>query len=163
VEVLEGDKGYVEAWERFYEDYRPNFHFTEFIVGGHSPTVTGHLPYGGRPDFIGELSFEGSEGMFLCDYKTGKEYTDSVALQTIGYVAADFIDFDVEGNITGRSPLPGLKGVRAIYLHEDGTYKVVDPFEKITEHAAWKAFSACNTLYTTMKQINEVLGKEENV
>ena len=161
VEVVPSDRGYVDAWSRFYDEYQPTFHYSENIIGGHS-SYGRSLPYGGRFDLIAELHGPGADGLFLGDYKTGGEYLESVALQSIGYMRGELIQYDAKGSITGFNPLPELDGARVIYLREDGTVAVKDPFEKIDEGDAWRAFSACNTLYATMKTINESLGKEDH-
>lgn len=157
--------GYVNAWFRFYEDHQPIFHYTESIVGGYtmgadSPEVYFAFMYGGRFDMICELRGR-DQGLFLCDYKTGSEWTDTLALQMSGYMHAQLIEFDERGSIRGLEDLPDLNGARGIYLHADGTYAIRDPFEKIDEDDAWRAFSACNTAYATMKRINDALGKDD--
>lgn len=170
VEVQPSDKGFVDAWSRFYDEYKPRFHYAENIVGGRTTSegseyqrfAPNELPYGGRFDFIAELHGPGADGLYLGDYKSGGEYLDSVALQTVGYMRAELIEYDAKGSISGFNPLPELDGARVIYLREDGTCGVKDPFEKIDESDAWRAFSACNTLYATMKSINASLGKESD-
>jgi hypothetical protein len=158
VDVRGDDIGFVTAWQRFYEEYQPTFHFIECIVGGHAEGS----PYGGRFDFIAELHGPDADGLYLNDYKTGKEYADTNALQAIGYKKAEFIHYDALGSISGLTPLPVLQGCRTIYLHEDGTIAAKDPFERIDEDDAWRAFSACNTLYATMNIINDAVGKDSD-
>lgn len=152
--------GYVHAWQRFVKDYRVTPHYSECVVGGRTGHATGPYGYGGRFDLLAGLDGPGASGFILTDYKTGSERDLENALQAVGYKRAQFITFDERGSITGLAPLPEIDGCRTVYLHEDGTLAVKDPFAKIDEGDAWRAFSACNTLYATLKAINASLGKD---
>lgn len=162
--------GYLHAWQRFVKEYKLTPHYSECVVGGETPTPDIEFPrlsswtygYGGRFDILGALDGPGASGLMLTDYKTGSERELENALQAIGYKRASLIAFDEKGSITGLNPLPEVDGCRTVYLHEDGSIAVKDPFAKIDEEDAWRAFSACNTLYATMKGINDALGKGQD-
>lgn len=150
VVVSDEDAGFVSAWERFYDEHQPAFHFVEEIVGNEDG------PYGGRFDFIAHL--RGSDrGLFLCDYKTGGHYPEPVALQAVGYKRAKRVTFDEAGNISGLVALPKLDGCRTVYLRNDGTYALRDPFELVDEDVAWRAFSSCVSLYATLSDLRKGL------
>ena len=169
VEVAADEVPYVDALEAFHRQYKPVFHLTECVVLHRS------LRYGGRFDTIATLyewkcvvgdGYEGSEwawiklGTYLIDYKTGGEYEDSVAMQTIGYMDCELPVY-VDGALAGFKELPHLDGARIIYLREDGTFSIKDPFEKIPQDIAREAFRSCLNLFKATKTIASLLGNEE--
>ena len=113
--------------------------------------------YGGRFDGIVGLKIDGVWGTYLIDYKTGGEYTYEVATQAAGYWGARLGSYDASGTLTGFTDLPDLDGARTIYLREDGTFGVSDPFAKITREDAWQAFIAARELYRINSKINASL------
>jgi hypothetical protein len=167
VNVRDDESRYVDALETFHKDFKPVFHLTECVV------LNDTLGYGGRFDTIatfykwdgtGRLRNGGGwvkEGTYLVDYKTGGEYEDSVAMQTIGYMRCGLPTYDELGRLQSLEPLPELDGARIVYLNGDGTYKIVDPFAKISEELAWDAFVACLRLWKANKEIQQLLKAED--
>lgn len=165
VEVAEGESKYVDALEQFHRDFKPVFHLTECVV------LNAELGYGGRFDTIATFyrwmklspltDFEWvKDGTYLVDYKTGGEYMDSVAMQAIGYMKCQLPRY-INESLAGFEDLPPLDGARIVYLKDDGTYSVVDPFATITEELAWDAFTACLRLWKANKEIQQLLKAEE--
>jgi hypothetical protein len=151
VDVRAEDSGFVDALEAFHRDYKPKFLLAEAVVL--NPV---HI-YGGRFDAIVHTI----EGTFLIDYKTGGHYEAALAMQQVAYMMAGEATFTSEGTLMGTSrPLMDvwkLDGARGIYLHEDGTYEVVDPFKNISQELAWEGFLACLKLYNTVKEMDRVM------
>lgn len=170
VDVAHEDSLYVDALEKFHRECRPLFHLTECVV------LNKDLGYGGRFDTITTLyewqsldgdSFEGTDwgwvalGTYLLDYKTGGEYEDSVAMQTIGYMDCKLPVYK-NGTLVDFLDLPELDGARIVYLKDDGTYILKDPFANIPQELAREAFQACLTLFKANKKIQSLLGNEND-
>jgi len=155
VEVRDSDAGFVDALEMFHHGYQPKFLHTESIV------LNKELGFGGRLDFIGELDGPEAQGVILADFKSGSERPLETALQASGYWNSLLASYDESGALTGLQDLPKLDGARTIYLREDGSFKVVDPFEHISLDQAWEMFQACLTLFKVNKQLNAVLKQGE--
>ena len=64
-------------------------------------------------------------------------------------------DYNIDGSLAGLRPLPKLDGARTIYLREDGTYKVSDPFESVSQVDATLAFQSALQLYKINQKINK--------
>jgi hypothetical protein len=152
VDVPLSDKGFVDALEAFYNKYQPKFSHVESVV------LNFWSEYGGRIDGVGE--FDG--GRYLVDWKSGNYYPYEVALQMAAYLEARIAEYDDKGNLIdiGAEPLSEhVDGARVIYLCEDGTFNVVDPFEHVSQSSATLAFGACLTLYKLNQQINKDIRK----
>jgi hypothetical protein len=166
VDVLDEDAGFMDALEEFHRLYRPVFHKVENVV------LNDEYEFGGRFDCIATLhhwvwkhekNVEVWEvlGTFLCDYKTGGHYPIEVAVQLEAYAHCKFGVYDDNGALIGFEDLPKLDGMRVIYLNEDGSLDVVDPFEHTTHEKAWRYFLACLELFAANKSINQTLGEED--
>jgi hypothetical protein len=147
VEVRIMDSGFVDALEAFHRDCRPTFLHAELVV------LNDIYAYGGRFDAIVEM---GGETM-LIDYKTGGHYEQSLAMQQVAYMHGNLATYDDAGALGEYKSLPKIDGARGIYLHEDGTYEVVDPFKNISQELAWEGFLACLKLYNTVKAMDRVM------
>jgi hypothetical protein len=165
VDVRDDEGRYVDALDAFFRDVKPVFHLTECVV------LNPEHGYGGRFDVIAtfyrwEQTADGFEwvedGTYLVDYKTGGEYEDSVAMQTIGYMKGQLPHYGDDGSLTSFEDLPPLDGARIVYLNGDGTYKITDPFEHISQELAWEGFEACLRLYKANKKIQQLLKAEED-
>jgi len=141
---VEGDlQGYVDALEAFRRDHRMTTLLSEI------PVANLEFGYGGRPDEIARTEVAGHPATFLVDYKTGGHYPFDLALQMVGYWHAEQILWDLDGAVMGLKPLPYLDGAIGVYLHDDGTYDLHNPFEHIPLEVAREAFySALNVLNT---------------
>ena len=147
VDVSMEDSGFVDALEKFYVDHLPKFIMAEEIV------INRWREYGGRFDGIVNLR----DGTFMLDWKTGNHYPYEVALQAAAYMACDLATYDDKGNLGECEPLPELDGARIVYLHEDGTYEMVNPFLDVSQEDATNAFNHAVELYSVSKKINESL------
>ena len=76
-------------------------------------------------------------------------------MQAEGYLHGDLVVWDESGAITAFSDLPEVDGARTIYLHGDGTFDVVDPFETVSRDDAWRAFLACRALFEITNKTNK--------
>ncbi len=142
VDALEDEQPYLDALERFFEDYAPDFLAAESIVLSPNPRGDARLEYGGRLDFIAKVDGPHYRGVFLGDYKTGGQYTEPVALQAAGLMAAEgFALYSPMGAVLDNlPPLPELDGALTVYLREDGTYETSNPFRYTSQQDAEDAF-----------------------
>ena len=138
IDALADEQGHLDALEAFLVEQNPKFLYAERVVVHPNPEGRDDLEYGGRLDFIAEIGGK----TLLCDYKTGKQgFLGDKALQAAAYAnAKGLANYDEDGALADLTPLPQLDGCRTIYLDGDGTYTVVDPFERLTPEAAWRAF-----------------------
>lgn len=151
-EVAKEDNGYVDALDRFYRDYKPKFRHVECIM------LNAKKGYGGRGDGVAELDGPNAEGVFFIDWKTtGDHYHYPVALQEAAYMECELAQYWPDGVLAPSLPLADLDGARAIYLREDGTVGVYDPFEIIDYEDAYSAFLTSLDLYNINKRINDQL------
>lgn len=141
IDALPDEQGYLDALERFFEDYSPEFVAAEAIVLSPSPCDRPELEYGGRLDFVAYLSGPKFEGLYLGDYKTGGRYRVPVALQAAGLLAAEgYALYSPMGAVLDKlRPLEAKQAV-TVYLRDDGTYELHDPFEGTTRSEATQAF-----------------------
>jgi hypothetical protein len=156
VKVLPEDNGFVDALEVFHKEYRPKFSLVECIV------INQEFKYGGRFDAICELNGPGAEGFYLIDYKTGGSYPYEVALQAQAYWDCKLATWNDDGSLGTPTPLPEVHGARTVYLREDGTLAVTDPFAKVSQADARMAFRTCLTLFNINKAIDKELDKGES-
>ena len=161
VDVLESDAGFVDALEIFHFNWKPTFELVECVV------LNDEHGYGGRFDAIAcltEIDEDGNEsrGRFLIDYKTGGHYAYEVATQTAAYANGRLGVYDDEGNLVGFDALPHLDGARIVYLNEDGSVQVVNPFENVSVEDAFEAFLAALKLYRINKRITTQLETGED-
>ena len=150
VDVTMEDSGFVDALENFHKDKKPVWIMAERVV-------VNHKGFGGKFDAIG--SWDGLT--VLVDWKSGGHYAYSVALQAAAYMDSELAVFDENGVLTRTEPLPPLDGARIIYLKEDGTYEIVDPFEHVSQDEAMIAFESCLELYEISQKINKKLKQGE--
>lgn len=146
--------GYVDALEKFHEEFRVYNLLTECVV------LNRFELYGGRFDRIAALDHPTAFGTFMLDWKTGRHYVQSVAMQEVAYKHGELPTYDAKGALTGFTPLPDIDGVRAVYLGEGGELTVVDPFAVIPEAVAWRAFRDALELYKSIKVMDR-LEKED--
>jgi hypothetical protein len=156
VDVPLSDEGFVDALEEFHKKYQPKFSSVESVV------LNFWSEYGGRIDGIAE--FDG--GRYLLDWKTGAHYPYEVALQMAAYLEARIAEYDEEGNLVdiGAAPLAeSVDGARVIYLCDDGTFNVVNPFEAVSQADATMAFGACLQLYKINQRIQKGIRDAERI
>lgn len=117
-------EGYVKAYQRFLEDYWPEWQLIEH------PMATRAGGYAGTLDRYGTIK----NARCIVDLKTGQKHLPALTAQLNGY----WWLLMNEGYIIDR--LMGL------YLRSDGTYELVEcPFEN-------SLFNACMTLHKATKK-----------
>lgn len=127
IDMVVSDEGFVNALELFIHEADPQPIEMEQIV-------LSHEGYGGRFDLIATLSDE----IWLIDVKTGKPYPIEHALQLAAYRYADGIaQYDADGELTSLRPIPPVTRTACLYVHEDGTYKLME-YDANAE--AWNVF-----------------------
>ena len=146
VDVPLSDQGFIDALEFFYRDHKPITLMAEQIV------IHPELQYGGRFDAIMEVFGK----YYLIDFKTGGKYPLDVAMQTAAYMKASLATYNEDGSLSGFEPLPDLAGARIIYLGEDGSYDLVDPFEDIPLDKAFAAFTHALGLHRSLKEMESM-------
>ena len=156
IEVLAEDEPWIDALTKFHVDYKPIFHLVECIV------LNNEHRYGGRFDTIAEVRGPRASGLFMIDYKTGGKYPYEVALQAEGYWQSKLAIYNEHGVLIGGRNLPALDGALTIYLGDDASLDVSDPFENVSHEQAWRAFLACRELYAANKEITDTLGGRDN-
>ena len=149
-DVSEAAEPYVDALEKLYHDEEPDWLYSETVVGnpypvwpgrinfGTNPVGDERLAYGGRLDQGGYL--KSLDGFGILDYKTGGEHLDSTSLQLVPYGRARIVHYDSRGMVDGLSPFPPIMWYRTCYLQPDSTYRLVNPYEKISEDEAFECF-----------------------
>lgn len=150
VEVLKEDEGYINALEAFYNDCQPKFLKAELVV------LNEMYRFGGRFDAVVEIG----DQRYMLDYKTGSHYPGPLAMQQVAYMNCGVAAYDDEGNLTGISRAIhkefSLDGARGLYLKEDGTYELIDPFSTIPQGVAWTAFLNCLATFRSMQDITRL-------
>ena len=97
---------YMEHFERFVADFRPDFLASEATV------YSDRESYAGTLDFIAAIAHQ----TIITDVKTGKGVYPDAALQLCAYSRADYI-----GLPDGRDePLPSIDGAAVLHLRPDG-------------------------------------------
>lgn len=110
VDVPEGYEGYVDAWQRFDDEWQPE------AIRVEVPVYHRTAGYGGTPDLVARL-VDGRT--WLLDWKTAlKGLYPEIALQL---AAARFAEFylDAEGR---EVPVPPVDAAGGVEIRGDGTY-----------------------------------------
>jgi hypothetical protein len=129
---------YMDALERFYVEHDPQWLTDERLCSDENPTglaceqwiAYNHetLGYGGSFDKLGRL---GDGRVYGLDIKTGQRYPVETTLQLAAY-------FRGSDGIAVRSPLGGVEQIipwsefppidacGVLYLHDDGTYELLE-------------------------------------
>ena len=152
VDVSLADSGFVDACEHFHETFKPQFALTECVV------LNRNIGYGGRFDFIADLK---GVGVVMGDWKTGGQRPLEAALQASAYLHGVLAEYDEDGGLRRFKALPEVVGARTVYLREDGTFEMSDPFAIISEEQAWEGFKACLALFKIHKQLTQQLKQGE--
>ena len=138
------EEGYIDALEKFWRVYMPETDRAEFVI------VNPFQFYGGRPDWYGTICFDPIDNVrthVLLDFKTGKVRRWELALQCAAYLHGYPVTFAPDGSvipITRSMERLAADEAMGVYLHGDGTYEVVDPFQFIPLKSAFDQF--CNAL-----------------
>ena len=153
--------GHLQAWQSWFDFYQPEFIHTELVVLHPNPFNRIDLEYGGRFDWIARLHGGGSlwEGkVVLGDYKTGSYYPGGPAIQAAAYLTSKGMGiYDLAGNLIYIEPLPKIDAAMTLYLHSDGTYDAINPFNTdLTIDLATKAFFNLRSLYNFQKLVDKI-------
>lgn len=115
-DVRDDDAPYLEAFEGFVRDKRPQWLEAE-------RSVVSAVGYGGRFDLVGLFD----DSFWLLDLKTGKQYPTELALQLAGYACADgMVVWDEAGNAAGLEPMPHIERWAGLYLSEEGRWTLLE-------------------------------------
>lgn len=136
VECPEDCLPYLDALERFYDEQQPSWLHTERSVIYSTPG----LDYGGTFDWIADLA-DGRR--VLGDWKTGKRYPIEATLQLAGYRFAEGIGvYSALGGLESIEPMVEVDAAAIVYLHDDGTYELVDVPADQNAHRVFLALRA---------------------
>ncbi|HUR18860.1 MAG TPA: PD-(D/E)XK nuclease family protein [Acidimicrobiales bacterium] len=132
---------YVDALEAFYNDHRPTWIAVERTV------IDRRRGYGGTFDAIAQIG----DRLLLIDLKTGKRYPAEVVLQLAAYRFAEAMAiYDEAGALVNTEPMPEVDGAAVVYLHDDGTYEML---ELPADEKAMVAFMAALELWKSMAEL----------
>jgi hypothetical protein len=121
VDVTPECSPYMDALERFYDDHQPRWLHVERSVVYTEPR---YHSYGGSFDWIAELN-DGRR--VLGDWKTGGRYPVDTILQLAAYRYAQHLCVvDDVGRFVGLEPMPSVDAAAVVYLHDDGTYELLE-------------------------------------
>lgn len=110
---------YLDALERFYDDWQPAWVETERTV---VHDVMGES-YGGTFDAIADL-VDGSR--VLIDLKTGQRYPVETTLQLAAYRFASGMGvYEASGELVDVQDMVEVERASVLYLHDDATYELV--------------------------------------
>lgn len=124
---------YLDALERFYADHQPTWLHCERSVVYTEPG----REYGGTADGWAVLN-DGRTG--LLDWKTGARYPVEVVVKMAAYrFATALAVVDAEGRFIDTEPMPETDFAAAVYLHDDGTYEMLELPADRAAHAAFLA------------------------
>jgi hypothetical protein len=115
---------YMDALDAFYRENAPTFVEMEQSV---IYDEKGH-EFGGSFDAIikfGAGEFAGRT--LIVDYKTGQRYPIETTLQLSAYRSCKKIGvYDEKGQLVGTRPMVPVGGGAILYLHDDGTYELLE-------------------------------------
>lgn len=136
---------YLDALEAFYRDHRPEWVEVERTV---IYDVEGE-EFGGSFDAVARLRSDGS--LRRLDLKTGKRYPIETTLQLAAYEFAPSLGvYDETGALAGTEPNPRTDARSVLYLHDDGTYELLDV---PADEAAFEQFLALRRAFTWLKDM----------
>lgn len=125
--------GYLDALERFYADHDPTWLHCERTVIYDKPG----RETAGTFDALGVLR-DGRRT--LLDWKSGKRYPTSTILQMSGYrYATEMAVVDELGQFIDTEPMPEVDACAVCYLHDDGTYELLELPVSSATHAVFLA------------------------
>jgi hypothetical protein len=141
---------YLDALEQFYIDHQPQWSHCERSVIYDTPG----REYGGSFDAAGVLKDGRS---WLLDWKSGKRYPASVILQMSGYrYATELAVVDEMGQFVATEPMFEVDTCGVVYLHDDGTYELLELPVTPATHAV---FLALRDVWTWQQEADAWLKK----
>lgn len=119
---------YLDALEAFYKEHEPTWLAVERSV----VYAEEGSEYGGTPDCIGRLK---DGRTLILDWKTGQRYPIETTMQLAAYRFADgFGVYDAFGTLVEVEPLPQIDAAGVVYLHDDGTFELLEVPADETAH-----------------------------
>lgn len=132
IDQLPDEAGYIDALDKWMVETEPTLIMQEQVA-------LSRLGYGGRFDLIATIGAGEHQGKTgLIDLKTGSQYPFSHTLQLAAYRYADGTAvYDQAGVLGEIVPLPLIDFAGCLYVHDDGTYHLV---EYPANETAWAMF-----------------------
>lgn len=128
---------YVDALERFWTDLSPTWIEVERSVVYNVPG----LEFGGSFDAVVDIAGRRT----LLDLKTGKRYPIETTAQLAAYrYAQGMAVYSPLGGLESIEPMPEVDATAVLYLHEDGTYELL---EVPGDRASFDAFLALRRVW----------------
>ena len=118
VDEDEISRPYLDALERFYQDFQPRWVHLERTVLG----TVGGLKYRGTFDAIVDLV---DACRALIDIKTGGVWPVEQTIQLAGYKRADWITRWEDGKEILEEKMPKVEDCGCLFLNGDGTYQML--------------------------------------
>jgi hypothetical protein len=116
---------YMDGLEAFYRENQPQFVEAEqSVIYDENPS----LAYGGSFDALIRFGAGPLAGKtMVVDYKTGQRYPIETTLQLAAYRACKKIGvYDDKGALVDTRPMPVTAGGAVLYLHDTGTYELLE-------------------------------------
>lgn len=115
---------YMDALEAFYRDNAPQFvEMEQSVIHDEKGSE-----FGGSFDAIIRFGAGDLAGQTLVvDYKTGQRYPIETTMQLAAYRGCKKIGvYDEQGVLVDTRPMPATAGGAVLYLHDDGTYELLE-------------------------------------
>lgn len=109
-EIAPEQRGYVEAYIQFLDDYDPE------VILSEVPVFNRTHRWAGTPDLVVKCRALGGQGLDMIDLKTGKNVYPEVALQVAAYCRAEFY-LDADGH---EQPWPHIEQGFVLHLKAHG-------------------------------------------
>jgi hypothetical protein len=132
--------GFIEAFDAFVRDWRPEFLAAEMSVYNRTASYAGTLDWIAR---IGDVTVLG-------DTKTGKDVYPEAALQLCAYARAEFAGMP-DGT---EGAMPVTDEARVLHLRSDGTYSLV-PVR--TDDDVWQTFLYVAQVFRWQEEISKTV------
>jgi hypothetical protein len=156
------EEGFIDALEKFWQVYLPETDRAEFVI------VNPFQRYGGRPDWYGSICLDPIDDLrtrVLLDFKTGSIHRWELALQCAAYLHGYPVTFEPDGSvipITRSMERLAADEAFGIYLRNDGTYEVVDPFEYMTLETAFEQFRNALEIFVARREHERAEKRQED-
>jgi hypothetical protein len=134
---------YLDALERLYVDHRPAWVELERSVVYAVPG----LEFGGSLDAIVDVGGR----RLVIDIKTGQRYPIETTVQLAAYRHAQGMGvYSPLGGLEAIEPMPEVDGAAILYLHDDGSYELLDvPADRL----AFDTFLALRRVWGWLEQM----------
>jgi hypothetical protein len=134
---------YIAAYQRFLDDWTPEFKSLERFVASMA------LGYGGTFDAICKLDFGDGPKMTMLDNKTGKGTYAEGRLQLAALSHAEFIGMP---NDPKRYPMPKIEQHAILHIRPDAYSRGYQLYRVNVNDADWQAFQGALAIYRWAEQ-----------